>query len=424
MGKAVNAMITRLMKTLYKKTNSSLKHRNSVLSALLEINWVKNYLESLIKICYINNRAYSMIDIERIHGFPTSLIGNYPKSLFKFFPNTPSLDKVGNLQNYSYDALSSNTVFMQTPKNYNDPYDTYFRIEKDEFILKRLQFYLSIIDTSYSKNDNIDDLTFKLATRVYEHLQKNQHEIASLDSLFKICGEGNNEKKIFVIQVFSKNLNIYFISPKAIDDEYIYFNAVAFAIYEEYKSAINRDYLNFKIACFSTEFNSMLMWSHYSESHKGFCVEYDLSPNDDYQDLYSNLFPVIYCDYISDMTQDMIDNYVNGITDNFMWGMYNKGLLRKSTTWKYENEWRFITPCLGRDSDTARDFFPIKKVYLGKNMPAKERKIVIDFCNEHGIAYCGLKIDRDKYEMTICEQLCENCYSYQEKLDELATKTL
>jgi len=412
------------MNILYKKTNSSLKHRNNVLSALLEANWVKYYLESLIKICYINNKPYSMIDIERINGFPTSLVGNYPKSLFKFFPNTSSKDEAGNPKNYSFDALCTNKIFMQNPQNYNDPYDAYFHIDRDEFVLKRLQFYLSISNIPYSENEIISDLIFKLATKVYEHLKQNQYKKSSLDSLFKTYED--NEKKTFLTQVFSKNLNIYFNSSESNKDEYIYYNAVDFAIYEEYMAAINKDYLNFKIACFSTEYNSMLMWSHYANSHKGFCVEYDLLPNDKYQDLYSKLFPVIYCDYISDMTQDMLDNYINGITDNFMWGIYNKGLLRKSTAWKYENEWRFVTPCSGKDPDAPHHFFPIKKIYLGKNMPAKERKIIIDFCNSNKpiIPYCGLKLDRDKYEMATCEQLCEDCSSFQRRLNEIVIKEL
>ena len=31
------------------------------------------------------------------------------------------------------------------------------------------------------------------------------------------------------------------------------------------------------VACFTEENNSPLMWAHYSNSHKGLCIEYDLS---------------------------------------------------------------------------------------------------------------------------------------------------
>ena len=32
-----------------------------------------------------------------------------------------------------------------------------------------------------------------------------------------------------------------------------------------------------KIACFSTDYKSSLMWGHYSDGNKGFVIEYDLS---------------------------------------------------------------------------------------------------------------------------------------------------
>ena len=29
------------------------------------------------------------------------------------------------------------------------------------------------------------------------------------------------------------------------------------------------------VACFTTELNNILMWSHYADGHKGFCLEFD-----------------------------------------------------------------------------------------------------------------------------------------------------
>ena len=41
----------------------------------------------------------------------------------------------------------------------------------------------------------------------------------------------------------------------------------------------------------------MLMWAHYADSHKGFCVEYDIPTPDEHNiNLLQNLLPVIYSD--------------------------------------------------------------------------------------------------------------------------------
>lgn len=44
-------------------------------------------------------------------------------------------------------------------------------------------------------------------------------------------------------------------------------------IFEEFQKYI-------KIACFSEYKDSMLMWSHYANYHKGFCIEYDTSKSE------------------------------------------------------------------------------------------------------------------------------------------------
>ena len=51
------------------------------------------------------------------------------------------------------------------------------------------------------------------------------------------------------------------------------------------------DFCNFvRMACFTrNEVQSMLMWAHYDNNHKGFCVAYNVK---DSLDLRSNLFPV------------------------------------------------------------------------------------------------------------------------------------
>lgn len=82
------------------------------------------------------------------------------------------------------------------------------------------------------------------------------------------------------------------------------------------------------IACFSEKNNSMLMWSHYGDEHRGICVGYNLRE----LIMNYNCFPVIYS---TKMPQEKDLN----ILDN---NMLYQSILTKSEDWKYEFEWRII----------------------------------------------------------------------------------
>ena len=43
------------------------------------------------------------------------------------------------------------------------------------------------------------------------------------------------------------------------------------------------------VACFSEVVDNMLMWSHYADGHRGFCLEYDTN-----HEPFANAFPVTY----------------------------------------------------------------------------------------------------------------------------------
>jgi hypothetical protein len=80
---------------------------------------------------------------------------------------------------------------------------------------------------------------------------------------------------------------------------------------------------------------SKLMWSHYSDSHRGFCIEYNFAKLP-YDDLRRRLcFPVFYTHKLRDATRymaktDFID--YNNLFGQFMW----------SDDWAYEKEWRIV----------------------------------------------------------------------------------
>lgn len=89
------------------------------------------------------------------------------------------------------------------------------------------------------------------------------------------------------------------------------------------------------ISCFCESNDSMLMWAHYANNHKGICVEYELLRFN--SELNYTPVPVIYTDQRPCLERMDLDNPGKDLFSYFI-----DGVTTKSTKWSYENEWRII----------------------------------------------------------------------------------
>jgi len=95
---------------------------------------------------------------------------------------------------------------------------------------------------------------------------------------------------------------------------------------------------NVSILSLSETPTSLLMWSHYSDSHKGFVIEYDYS-RISYNDPNKRFcFPVFYSPKPRNITRYLSRGLHNDF--NNLFGSYQA--LLKSDAWSYEQEWRII----------------------------------------------------------------------------------
>lgn len=85
------------------------------------------------------------------------------------------------------------------------------------------------------------------------------------------------------------------------------------------------------IYCLTEKNNELLMWSLYSESHKGLCLEFDASKQGT---LFCEALKVIYQEGYPEVN----------IMDMGNTAEYQKALLTKSLHWQYQEEWRIIKP--------------------------------------------------------------------------------
>lgn len=151
------------------------------------------------------------------------------------------------------------------------------------------------------------------------------------------------------------------------------------------------------ICCFTESWDNFLMWSHYANTYKGICVEYDV------QDLlYSKKMPlpVLYTDKLI-ATKDYLtkqDFQKAEVETLYKAGIY--AVLSKHLSWSYENEWRLIeienSTMKGKTSVLPRP----SAVYFGELLDGEIKKILIDKSVKLGIPNLyDVKISNKQYKL-------------------------
>ena len=220
---------------------------------------------------------------------------NLPKFLYKY----RSVDK------YSLKNLEEDSIWLSDPRNFNDPYDCSFK-KKDEIdpyeptLVVDMALKAGII--SQEDKESIDAIlnADNPMTKLIELSYPESPEVA------KTMGD--------TLTVILKKRGLDMISELS----------------ENMKKA-------FKVCCFSEDPTSILMWSHYADYHKGFCIAYDFGALGN-EDLRTRmLYPAIYSENMFDASdvfsqQKTINNIL----------YLNQAALIKSKEWSYEKEWRLV----------------------------------------------------------------------------------
>lgn len=150
----------------------------------------------------------------------------------------------------------------------------------------------------------------------------------------------------------------------------------------------------FRIGCLVTDYKNRLMWSHYADAHKGFCIEYDFSGTDSYTlehlplpIVYSTDRPQIFWKAAIEKTPENIDEAKKQLLI---------GLLKKDKAWEYENEWRIMLPA---SDDQFFKMPPITSIYLGACMNKHNRSLIINKARAKGIPVKQMSLDRGAFDL-------------------------
>jgi len=161
---------------------------------------------------------------------------------------------------------------------------------------------------------------------------------------------------------------------------------------------VKREYnKQLRICSFSAINNNPLLWSHYSDSHRGFCLIFDASNESfggamkvEYQDEYPML----------DFTDE--DEYKN----------LNSSSLVKYSDWSYEKEYRLISrePAIINTLPVIKNIwvFPkemLKGVIFGCAMLERDRSLIKELCKSYSDDFCfkEVRLHDDKYILQIVD---------------------
>lgn len=212
----------------------------------------------------------------------------------------------------SLDLLVSDSLFFADPTTFNDP-----------------------LDCNPSVLNDIDDVD--LLNDILHKLVKDNHqkELEKAATKIKYRGPRTLEK----IEMLGESEARKLIS--AISENVDFFgDPISESTCYHIKRYLLKNYA-IGVLSLAKNFNCPLMWSHYADQHKGFCIGYDVSVNETI-----DIHPVDYRGKRFIKTQQIYDMLFSGcenIRNAAKKDIERVILLNKSYSWKYENEYRVIS---------------------------------------------------------------------------------
>lgn len=296
--------------------------------------------------------------------------------------------------------LKSGGVALSDPKDFNDPNDCSFiqdkkdktKIEKlitDYFVYKTLVELVSLNKISLSKKSKLVLVGIQKEVDAKKWLLKK-------NPYFNRIPGFNHIAEMIVSK--SKKLDTSVSKAK-----------------KEFQDKIDEAVKNTKesalISCFSKRNNSILMWSHYANSHKGVCIEYDRPDSINFRDVeYKNNRPFIKMykavshalalDILQKKeTDDEITSYLKDTLDHFF---------IKSTDWSYEEEVRCLYSKTKLDDNIQFDGkryilnigYP-KAIYIGCKAAGDELDHLYNLARNRGIPIYFMKKSEESFDVVI-----------------------
>ena len=223
----------------------------------------------------------------------------------------PKLYKFQSYNSNSFENLKNQCVWFSKPEKFNDPFDC---------------------SISYMMN-NISKKNWRIIGKYFSDYWAEDTDEARKSRMSK------------------------FLQDKTIKTDTR--NIVASILIKNVKEGLKKDFDNLGIVCLTEKPDNILMWSHYADGHRGFCLEFNTSfaPFSGAEKVkYAKKLPILRLkdDPDLDLTRDIV--------------------LTKSKGWAYEKEWRIIRE--GGDTGVIYESASLTGIYFGCAMPKSQKGIL------------------------------------------------
>lgn len=285
---------------------------------------------------------------------------NRPKSVFKYRCNSEQSRR--NLEN--------DHIWVCSPTAYNDPYDSSISLMPETLTRAVLE---EGVREFVEK-----ELSPKVKAKELEQILNAPNPALALQELImaKLDRVPNEERARFRVPLAAQ--------LKAWEEAF-----------GKVLPASHKDSL--KVCSFSGTQYSIIMWSHYADQHRGFCIEYDTESLPPENLFVRMLYPVIYSETLFDGTKYYLAAIRNRKTFNILFPAL--AALHKSPEWSYEEEWRLVIPAnMVKEAQSWSAPTP-KRVYLGSRMADKEREPITNICEKKGVEVRRMRLAEKSFSL-------------------------
>jgi hypothetical protein len=245
---------------------------------------------------------------------------------YEHFPN--SFFRYRKLCQKTIDSISENYIWLAEIASLNDPFECSLQFDSDKstrLFFASKEFHLSFkkkFGKELTKSEIENIVTNKEPFRKYAEICKGKNIV------MEITPEEQLEK-----------------------------------IQRRWLEIIEETNASIRICSFSELNDSLLLWSHYADAHRGICIEYDLV--EEGPEIRAFLQPIVYSDTVHkiELFEELTTLRKIGST------------LIKSKEWEYEREWRVT---IFKQNDTIPNKMTISKpkaVYLGTRFYLNEENL-------------------------------------------------
>jgi len=289
-------------------------------------------------------------------------------------PHVPDhLYKYRQFKTNHLDALNKNVLWLSSPDRFNDPNDAAVSFDSDRFFIE---------------DQSVEEF------------------IASFKEFERAVNAGSNwEPKKLILPVqqgeWRRRIIANLLKDLDIPDKDKFAGFIDELVKKHAADGVRRMSDGFRqgfsVLSLSKNYSSNLMWSHYSESHRGFVIEYDFSKLH-YSDLRRRLcFPVFYTKKLRDATRYLARPDMHDF--NNLFGQYM--CLIKQSVWEYEQEWRIIHAIGPSHANRELEMPEPSAIILGTQVEKVDEGTMRSLCHARKIPLRRMVQQPGSYELKV-----------------------